>query len=262
MKKSGAFSQIFLHSRAYRNKMIGVLADEIDSDTACEIGTGKGALTVSLLSLVRHLYCVEIDAELIAYLKRALCAHKNNVTFIQADIRKFPLARIGRRIPLISNVPYQISSDFIRYLIDNRRWITKGFFLLQKEFAGKLTARPGKPGYGFLTCALRLYADTRLRFPVPAGAFRPRPKVDSLFLTVEFLRRPRWPVKNQKEFLSLLQTAFRTRRKQIQSIFPEVKRIPDFESRTGISPDARPATISLEKYVRLARILKKEERLR
>jgi 16S rRNA (adenine1518-N6/adenine1519-N6)-dimethyltransferase len=137
-----------------------------------EIGPGRGALTERLRKRADRVVAVEIDPYLAEHLRRKFPA----VEVVQADVLATDLAQWGRA-PIAGNLPYYITSPIIERAV--RMDIPRAVFLIQKEVAQRLTARPGSRDYGFLTVHTALFADARLLFEVKPSAFHPPPKVDS-----------------------------------------------------------------------------------
>ncbi len=192
------------------------------TDLILEIGSGLGALTIPLAGCVDHIIAVEKDAHLADILNEKLISESiNNVTIINGDILSLNLEKVsrpsGQRICAIGNLPYNISSPFLEWLIDFRGLISKAVLMFQSEFAKRLIASPGGKEIGAITVFIQYYAAITPLLPVSKEAFYPKPKVDSLVLAFD-LRKPH-PRRAQDEthFRRVVKGAFAQRRKTIQN---------------------------------------------
>ncbi|HDI73523.1 MAG TPA: ribosomal RNA small subunit methyltransferase A [Candidatus Korarchaeota archaeon] len=165
-------------------KWLNVIADllEIDpSDTVIELGAGTGNLSEEILKRgPRKLVLVEKDPEMISALKHRFSGD-HRVEILVEDIRNlFPLRRYDK---IVSNPPYYLSSLIVLGLVRSR--FKKAVLTFQKEFAERLVARPGTPGYGSLSVIANLSFNIKRVATVGRGSFKPSPKVDSAILIFE-----------------------------------------------------------------------------
>ncbi len=175
-----------------------------------EIGPGRGALTAKLLERAARVVAIEIDRELVAYLREKF-AGDARLEIVEADVLGTDLAQWGPA-PIAGNLPYYITSPILERALRLRP--PRAVFLLQKEVALRLVAQPRSRDYGYLTISTALFADARLVCEVPPSAFRPPPKVDSA--VVEFT--PRDPgVADTEDFLAFAAHCFHQKRKTIRN---------------------------------------------
>jgi 16S rRNA (adenine1518-N6/adenine1519-N6)-dimethyltransferase len=254
MKFSRSLGQVFIKDKRYIKKILSFLEED---ENFLEIGAGGGEITQHLLSKARFLYCVEVDGRLCSILKNKF-SHLSYVKIIHCDILKFPLSKLKKRMVVFGNVPYQISSRLLKYLIDNRAYIKKVYLTLQKEFVDKLIAKAGSKDFGFLSCFIQYYAKVEKLFDIPSEAFCPSPKVDSSFVKLEFYLPSVYEVKNEKFLFKIIRRAFQQRRKKIVNAIslPKYYRESVFTA-AGIKPDLRAENLSLKDYVQLANELSK-----
>lgn len=180
-----------------------------------EIGPGRGALTAKLLARAARVVAIEIDRDLVAYLRDKF-AGDARLEIVEADVLRTDLAQWGAA-PIAGNLPYYITSPILERTLRLRP--PRAVFLLQKEVALRLVARPRSRDYGYLTVATGLYAEARLVCEVPPSAFRPPPQVDSA--VVEFT--PRDPGMTDPEaFLQFAAHCFHHKRKTIRNNLAEV----------------------------------------
>jgi 16S rRNA (adenine1518-N6/adenine1519-N6)-dimethyltransferase len=124
---------------------------------------------------------------------------------------------------------------------------------VQKEVAQRIAARPGTKHYGVLSITVQYYARAEMKFIIPRGAFRPVPKVDSACLHMEIYETPPVKVKDEGLFLNIVKTAFGQRRKTLHNSLKKLA--PDIDAvlrAAGIEPGARPETLSIGDFARLA----------
>jgi 16S rRNA (adenine1518-N6/adenine1519-N6)-dimethyltransferase len=194
-----------------------------ENDTVLEIGPGMGALTEHLLELSASLTAVEFDSRAVAYLENKFPADKYPFfRLLNEDILKVNIndyfddeLKAGKKLKVIGNIPYNISSEIIFYLIDNRDNIEKAQLMLQKEVALRLCAEPGNKTYGITTVAVNLTGHCRYLFDVASDSFNPKPKVTSAIVELEFDRS----IESTEfyEIMKLVRTLFNQRRKQLRN---------------------------------------------
>jgi len=206
------FGQHFLSSQAILNRIAGVICG-IGRPHVLEIGPGRGALTEKLLACASLVTAVEIDPELTAYL-RSRFAGAANLEVIQADALEVDFA-LHRPDIVAGNLPYYVATPLIERTV---RLGLPGVFLIQKEVAQRLAARPGTRDYGFLTVRTQLFAMPELMFTVPPGAFKPPPKVDSAVVGLEPRNRAaEMGIHDVELFLGFLSACFRQKRKTLRN---------------------------------------------
>ena len=186
-----------------------------------EIGPGRGALTSHLLARADRVIAIEIDPVLVQYL-RAEFRDEPRLTLVEADVLKADLTQWGT-VTVVGNLPYYITSPIIEktLALGKNAQLNRAVFLVQKEVAERLTARPGTRDYGYLTVQTQLLSEPELLFTVPAGAFRPPPKVDSAVVRLApkhaGFPAPDRPNLDRKAFLHFVGLCFRHKRKTIRN---------------------------------------------
>ena len=175
-----------------------------------EIGPGRGALTRKLLERADRVVAIEVDAELVGYLRGSFGAA---LEVVHADVLTVDLAHWGR-VPIAGNLPYYITSPILEKAA--RADSPRAVFLMQKEVAQRLTAKPGTRDYGFLTVQTAVFASARVLFDVKPGAFRPPPKVDSSVVLLE----PH-AIEHPEGFLEFVSRSFRQKRKTLRNNLAE-----------------------------------------
>ena len=157
-------------------------------DFVVEIGPGRGALTRRLLERGVRVAAIEIDPELISFLRDEF-KDADNFELIHADVLDVDLVKFIRDrsdvpAPVTGNLPYYITSPILRTIFGGAEAISRAVLLMQKEVADRVVAQPGTPDYAFLSVFCQLHSRPRRLFRVPPRAFQPPPAVTSAL--VEF----------------------------------------------------------------------------
>lgn len=182
-------------------------------DVVVEIGPGKGALTPHLLSRANRVIAIEIDPVLVQYL-RAKFRDEPHLTVMETDILKADLSQWGP-VTVVGNLPYYITSPIIEKTLALGSQLNRAVFLLQKEVAERVTARPGTRAYGYLSVQTQILSTPEMLFTVPASVFHPPPKVDSA--VVRLTPRSAFPAPSSKAFLDFASRCFHQKRKTIRN---------------------------------------------
>jgi 16S rRNA (adenine1518-N6/adenine1519-N6)-dimethyltransferase len=245
------FGQHFLHERGVIDRIL-LAIDPKPNDLLVEIGPGEGALTLPLLAHVGRLLAIEIDRDLAALLpKRA--AGIGELTVIEADALcvDFRALAGARRLRLIGNLPYNISTPLLFHLLGVADVITDMHFMLQKEVVDRMAAGPGSKDYGRLSVMLKARAEVAPLFRVAPGAFRPPPKVDSA--VVRIVPKPADAIADidAARLERIVRAAFAKRRKTLNNALAGI--VEDAELRAaGIDPRMRAEDVPVEGYLALA----------
>ncbi len=246
------FGQHFLHDRNVINRILLAIAPKRD-DFLVEIGPGLGALTLPLLQVCGTLTAVELDRDVIPRLE-ADAADKGTLRVIQGDALRTDyraLAPAGRKIRLIGNLPYNISTPLLFHLLLQAEVIRDMHFMLQKEVVRRMAAKPGGKEYGRLTVMLAAHCRVEPLFAVAAGAFTPAPKVESAFVRLVPCATPAFPLGDPARFAALVNQAFSRRRKTLKNALQGLADEAAIRA-AGLDPGQRPETLSAADYARLA----------
>jgi 16S rRNA (adenine1518-N6/adenine1519-N6)-dimethyltransferase len=246
------FGQNFLVDPHYSQQIIAHLHPRPD-DNLVEIGPGTGALTRPLLSSVAALTIIEIDRDLITDLQ-SLKTHYPQLQIITADALRFDflsLVTAGKKLRIIGNLPYNITTPFLFHLIKTKDQIIDMHFMLQKEVVDRITASPGGKSYGRLSVMMQYHFNTQWLFDVPARAFNPVPKVNSAFLRLTPHPELPYPVDDYSLFSDIVRSAFSLRRKIISNSLKAFVNAEQLHT-LGIDPHLRPEQLSVADFVRIA----------
>ncbi|MDX1433723.1 MAG: 16S rRNA (adenine(1518)-N(6)/adenine(1519)-N(6))-dimethyltransferase RsmA [Gammaproteobacteria bacterium] len=249
------FGQHFLHDRGVVARLIAAIAPRAE-DHLVEIGPGEGALTEALLGRSASLDLIELDRDLAAALAARLAAH-TGVHVHQADALAFDFAALaspahgGRRLRVVGNLPYNVSTPLLFHLLDQLHAIEDMHFMLQREVVTRLAAHPGEAGYGRLGVMIGLRCHCEKLFTVAPGAFRPPPRVTSAVVRLRPRAAPAAEVASQDVFTRLVARLFSQRRKTVRNGLRGV--LEERELRAlGIDPGARPERLDIAQFAALA----------
>jgi 16S rRNA (adenine1518-N6/adenine1519-N6)-dimethyltransferase len=251
-----SLGQHFLSDR----RILGRIADALQlkgDETVLEIGPGRGALTDLLVDRAGRLIAIEYDRALAAMLRERY-ARRSNVLVAEADVLEVSLGELAAGpYVLVGNVPYYITTPILFHALVPPR-AERAVYLVQREVAQRLSARPGTKEYGALTVNVAAVARAETLFGVPAGAFAPPPKVESAVVRITPLSDPLISPEEERPFRLLVQGAFGMRRKQmrrvVRSLFAlDAERADVLLAAAGIEPADRPEVLSVRQFVALLR---------
>jgi len=246
------FGQHFLHDRHIISKIL-LAVDPRPEDFLVEIGPGLGAITLPLLERCGTLTAVELDRDVIPRLQAA-AEGKGELHVLQADALKTDFRALtppGRKLRLVGNLPYNISTPLLFHCLDQMEVIADMHFMLQKEVVRRMAAPPGGKDYGRLTVMLSARCRVEPLFSIGAGAFTPPPKVESAFVRLIPHSEAPFPLGDPARFSALVNQAFSQRRKTLRNA---LRGLADESAirRAGLDPAARPETLRAADYARLA----------
>ncbi|MCC7328207.1 MAG: 16S rRNA (adenine(1518)-N(6)/adenine(1519)-N(6))-dimethyltransferase RsmA [Burkholderiales bacterium] len=245
------FGQNFLADAHYVRRIVAAV-DPQPGDNVVEIGPGLAALTGDLIERIGHVSAVEIDRDLAARLRARFTPAQ--LTLHEADALAFDFASFGPRLRVVGNLPYNISSPLLFHLAEYDSMLHDLHVMLQKEVVARMTASPGTADYGRLTVMLGAkFRITRL-FVVPAGAFRPAPKVESALARLVPLHDEKPSLDDEALFARVVAAAFAQRRKTLRNALSALASTQQLEA-AGILPSARGETLALGDFARLANVL-------
>jgi 16S rRNA (adenine1518-N6/adenine1519-N6)-dimethyltransferase len=249
-KPKKRFGQNFLQDENILNKIVKEINPQPD-DAIIEIGPGYGALTQKLFSFTKNLIAVEIDDELAEELKEKYPQlHLINDDFLETDLSN--LSTDDRKLRIVGNIPYNITSPILFKLIENNKLIKDAVFMVQLEVAKRMTSNRGTKDYGILAVVLKYFTETELCFKISPNVFYPKPKVFSALVHIHFTEMKQLK-EEQKLFIEIVKAAFGNRRKILKnsfsnSIFNEI----DF-SNSGIDLSLRAENLSVDDFIKLTK---------
>lgn len=255
------FGQNFLHDTSIIRQIVdGVRLSR--GDNLLEIGPGLGALTEPLLAEVDGMTVIELDRDLASSLRINIGANSHpNFTIINDNAMHIDYRQLAKEVGrgafrVVGNLPYNISTPILFRLLEFSDVITDMHFMLQKEVVDRITAEPNTKAYGRLSVIMQYYCQADYLLTVPNGAFNPPPKVTSaVFRLTPFKVKP-MQAKDEKLFADIVRETFNHRRKTLRAIFKSVSLLPTLDdedfAKVGINPQARPETLEVAEFVKLA----------
>lgn len=238
-------------------RKIASLSGVADGDRVVEIGPGLGSLTLALVELGARVTAVEMDGDLVPILRDVVEGH--DVEIVEGDAQTIDWDGVLADAPvwtLVANLPYNVATPLVLDLLRGVPQIQSMLVMVQLEVAERLAAGPGDPAIGIPSVCVAYHGSAEVVGRVPPTVFHPRPRVDSAL--VRIVRHPAPPI--EAPFASvepLVRAAYNQRRKMIRRSLGGLLDEGAIEG-VGVDPTARPETLDLEAWGRLAGAL--EER--
>ena len=255
------FGQNFLISE----RALRAIADATvssDEDWIVEIGSGLGTLTAQLVERVTagKVIALETDPDMIRVL-RAELGTVDNLEIHHTDAMRFDLRAEAslKKIIVCGNLPYHLASQLMFRVLDVRDRVQHAVFMIQKEMADRIVAKPGGKDYGALGVMIRTYADVTTVIKVGAGSFLPPPKIDSTVIKIVPLAEPRAPINDEAHYSKVVHAAFGQRRKTLRNALRaqfDDAAIDQALAATSIDGGRRGETLDIPEFAALARELK------
>ena len=242
------WGQNFLADRNLLDKIVRTI-DPKKSDSILEIGPGEGALTELIYPLVKEMVAIEIDPMLIEHLKNRESLKGLNIVHgdvLLQDIENLPVKNLVR---VIGNIPYNITSPIIFWLIEQLHFWDDAFIMMQKEVAERLSAVVGTKAYGRFTVVTGAYLNMEYCFTIPPDVFIPKPKVDSAIIRFTKKENPLISDEKYMRFNKLVSAAFSQRRKMLRNTLKGWDIHPDLKKQINFT--RRPETLTIEEFVTL-----------
>lgn len=257
-------------------------AELTGDQTVLEVGPGTGSLTEELAHQARRVVAVEIDQALAGHLQARFAAESRvdilpcDALATKSELAPALLAACRPRASLVANLPYSIATPLVaNLLIESWRSLRDQAavrfqslcFTVQQEVADRMLARPGGEdnpdagGYGMVSVLIGILGRARPGRAVPAGAFWPRPKVDSRIVRIDFDAPRAERLADIRTLQALLHQCFTQRRKHViaaaksRSAAFNRDRLGQALAETQIDPTTRADELSPDQYLRLANLL-------
>jgi len=223
------------------------------SDRVLEIGPGKGALTSLLLDELQTLAAVEIDTVLAEELKRKF---GKKLKLYHDDVLHLDLGSMagamGGNIRIVGNIPYNITSAIIFWIIDASSFVSDCTLMMQREVAQRLVAKPRTKDYGILSVMAQYYSTPSLLFTVSPACFFPEPEVTSAVVALNFEKPNEKRAADDVLFRSVVRATFGKRRKTLRNGLRGMNIPAAVLSRLSANLDRRPEELSVAEFTTLA----------
>lgn len=214
LSPSKQYGQNYLISDAPIEKMI-VAGELTTTDTVVEIGPGFGILTLSLAPVVKRVVAFEIEKKLQPYWDKTL-AGQSNIEMVWGNVLK-EFSKFNDQLStysVIANIPYQITSDTLRMLLEAKHKPKKIILMVQKEVAERICARPGD--MSLLAVSVQYYGQPRIVTTVTRGSFWPSPAVDSAVIAIDVAGgQSTDDAGEEAAFFTIVRAGFSHKRKQL-----------------------------------------------
>ena len=204
-------------------------SDITKDDMVIEIGPGLGVLTKYLLEKAKKVVCIELDTKMVKILQDRFSEY-DNIEIINTDVLKINLNEIIeknkgeiRKVKVVANLPYYITTPIIMKLIEDRLDIESITVMIQKEVADRLIEIPGGKNTGAITYTVYYYCTSKKIMEVPNTSFIPEPEVTSEIIKMDLRYKPVVDVENPQIMFRIIKSAFMQRRKTLLNALTNTK---------------------------------------
>ena len=257
IKPKKHLGQNFLLDNNISQKIIKIL-DCKNTETIMEIGPGMGALTIPLLDHCKFAYAIEIDYNLCNYLN---AKNISKLKIINSDILKLESKYFEGIRYFVGNLPYNISSQIIIYLLKNLTSWKKMVFMVQSEMAERILAKKNTKSYGRISVIAQWLCDIEKKMHLSPNYFFPKPKIDSLILKFKFKKKIK-KVNNEIFLVELIKKCFNQRRKTIKN---NLKKIVNFSDQIlincKINTKKRPEELDFNDFINISNSFSKNKKI-
>lgn len=227
-------------------------ADLAPTAQVLEIGAGLGSLTYFLAQAARQVTAIEIDPDLLA-IARHTTADCENVNLVQGDILQMDLnsLKLQDDFIVVANIPYYITSAIIRKLLNSTAKPSRMVLTIQEEVAQRICAEAGE--MSMLALSVQVFGAPHIVLKIPAQAFYPSPKVDSVTLRVDLFQQSLIAEEKLDTFFRLTKAGFSQKRKMLRNTLSAGLQLPREEvdvilTGAGIDPQRRAQTLTLQEW--------------
>ena len=249
-KKS--LGQHFLNDISIAKKIVESLSP---CQNILEIGPGTGILTQFLLKKNNNLKLVEIDNESVNFLILELKINKSiiyNQDFLNLDLSKI---FENNNFSVIGNFPYNISSQIVFKIIENRKLIPEMCGMFQYEVAERICENEGSKKYGIISVITQAFYETKLLFEVPNNFFSPPPKVNSAVILLKRKKNLKIDC-DEKLFFKIVKLSFQQRRKTLRNSLKQINLSENLREHTIF--DKRPEQLSVDQFIDLTNLINQD----
>ncbi|WP_396668002.1 16S rRNA (adenine(1518)-N(6)/adenine(1519)-N(6))-dimethyltransferase RsmA [Microbacterium sp. R86528] len=226
-----------------------------------EVGPGLGSLTLAILETGARVTAVEIDHRLAEKLPSTAASHgvePGALTVVDADALRITELD-GRPTVLVANLPYNVSVPVLLHFLEHFDFIERGVVMVQSEVGERLAAPPGSKVYGSPSVKAAWYGCWRLAGTVSRQVFWPVPNVDSVLVAFDRDSDPRGSEAERRRTFEIVDAAFGQRRKMLRQALSSVlggsaAAASAILESAGVAPTARGEQLSIEDFVRIARV--------
>jgi 16S rRNA (adenine1518-N6/adenine1519-N6)-dimethyltransferase len=243
---------------------IAAAADLVPDDTVVEVGAGLGSLTRLLAGQAGRVIAVELDDHLVEILREQLTDF-SNIEIIHEDILQVPdslvspLPNLGYKV--VGNLPYYITSAILRLFLENEPRPSLIVVTIQREVAERIVAKPGE--MNLLAVSVQFYGQPRIVMRIKAGAFYPRPEVDSAVVRIDVGERSTVTLDqgiDESAFFRVARAGFGQKRKTLRNSLSAGLGLSPLSvekalTQAHVDPRRRAETLSLEEWAKVTSAL-------
>ena len=256
MKAKKHLGQNFLKSKKIVERMVRDSLVE-ENDTVIEIGPGKGILTEELLKRAKEVIAIEKDTALLDHLKEKFADEikEKKLSIINEDFLKFNLNKKNLKggYKVVANIPYYITGEIIRKLLESKNQPKSLTLLVQKEVAKRIVAHEKKES--ILSLSIKSYGAPKITEVVKKNMFNPAPKVDSAVITISSISKIFFTTNNIKEekFFEIIKQGFSQKRKRLKNNLSKFgkEKIDSIFNSNNIDDNVRAEDLSLDTWAKI-----------
>ncbi len=240
--------QHFLTDEGIAKRIVDSLSPEVSR--LLEIGPGMGVLTKYLINRAdTDFHVIEIDRESVAYLHD----HYPTLDVVEGDFLKQDLSALFHdTYAIIGNFPYNISSQILFRVFDNRNQVSEVVGMFQKEVAERVAAGPGSKTYGILSVLLSAFYNIEYLFTVQEHVFNPPPKVKSAVIRLK--RNDIAELEcDERLFVQVVKAGFNQRRKTLRNALRSANLPVDTVPETILAKRAE--QLSVDEFITLTKTI-------
>lgn len=252
VKAKKHLGQHFLTDKNIAEKIVNSLHSTDKYNQVLEVGPGMGVLSDFLLRKTElEIFMIDIDTESFQYLDKKypnLGERLINADFLQLNFKEiFP-----GNLAVIGNFPYNISSQILFKVLENRDQVIEVVGMFQKEVAQRCAEKPGSKEYGILSVFLQAYYKVDYLFSVKPGVFNPPPKVNSAVIRLTRNEVSKLDC-DEKLFWQVVKAGFNQRRKTLRNALSSIFN----KESMGDDPmlDLRAERLSVDDFVKLTNLI-------
>jgi len=259
MVKKPPRGQVFLVDNEVLRRIADV-ARLAPDETVVEIGMGHGELTQHLVRRAAEVVAVELEERFVEEAAAAF-ARWDNLTIVHGnflDVEWREVVPAGRRVVVVGNVPFYITSPILRRLFGHRADVLRWSLLMQREVAARICAPAGADAYGALSVKMQFWGRPELALVVPAAAFEPVPEVDAAVVTYYYYDDPAAGLARPELFDPFVDFIFGGRRKKLANRLATLlagerggEELTAMLAAAGFDADVRPERLGVADFTRL-----------
>ncbi len=243
------FGQNFLKDISIANQIVSLISIE-KIKTIIEVGPGMGILTREILKIDKiNKKFIELDIECCDYLLNNFSEIKKDL--INEDFLKFDIKKYNPPVTVIGNFPYNISSQILFKVFENKEIIYEMIGMFQYEVAERICSNKGTKNYGILSVLIQAFFSVELLIKIKPESFNPPPKVTSAVIRIKKVRDN--IDCDEILFKHIIKSAFNQRRKTLRNSLKSFKKIENIKEHTIF--DKRAEELEVDDYIFLTNLL-------